>query len=118
MDYKLKAKEYDCLVEALRRYTRFHLDKPILACWTGLGFQSDYKQAEENGYMTIQGRYPKRALAWWLLTEKGAAIVQQWLDWGYTYEHIENGNRPLSQFDSSKMEPPVLSQQEKVEESV
>lgn len=103
VDYKLKTKEYGCLVEALRRYTRFHEDKPILQAWTGLGFRSEYKQAQENGYMRINGNYSKRCLCWWVLTEKGAAIVQQWLDWGYTYETIEDESAfdPLSQFHSS-----------------
>ena len=82
------------MVEAARRFTRFHHDKPILTAWTGLGYKSEYKQAWENGYMVPFSGPRKRCMSWWILTKKGAEIVQYWISLGFNYEKIESGPLP------------------------
>jgi len=94
----LKCQQHTLLCEALRRYTRFGIGdgKSLTEAWTGLGFTSYYKIALETGLMTyIDGDKPyPRILHWFRLTDKGAKIVQNWLDLGFTYEDIENGKLP------------------------
>jgi len=99
----MKSRSYGALCEALRRYTRFHqgetLNNPN--CWVGLGSATAYKQAIAEGYMRhatdFGGRDigPRpRATGWFALTDKGAAIVQSWLDAGYDFARIESGDLP------------------------
>lgn len=85
------------LHESLRRYTRFHSDKPLTdpSAWTGLGFKSDYRAAINAGLMQFIHPYRPRCMGWLKLTDKGAAIVQVWLDQGYTFEDIEGSARGL-----------------------
>ena len=98
---KLKTQVYWNLVEALRRFTRFgstYRDSSILGAWTGLGYKTWYQEAINNGYMTFadhsQTRFVPRAMAWLVLTPKGAEIVQRWLDQGFSYKKIEAGEYP------------------------
>lgn len=97
MNYKLLSKQHTLLCEALRRHTRFNLrdlKKPLNEAWTGLGTYTDYKPAIVADLMTYVHKPNPRCDQWWKLTDKGAAIVQQWLDQGYTFQDIEAGNRP------------------------
>ena len=79
------------LKEALRRYTRFHQGEPLTSAhtWTGLGSETQYAPVADAGYMEIATTRNPGYSTWWKLTEKGAAIVQQWLDEGITHETIE-----------------------------
>ena len=64
------------LLEAARRYIRFHMGEPITQAWTGLGSASAYKPVHDAGYMEPATGLNPRAATWWRLTEKGAAIVK------------------------------------------
>lgn len=64
------------LLEAARRYVRFHMGEPITQAWTGLGSASAYKPVYDAGYMKPVGALTPRAVNWWRLTAKGAAIVK------------------------------------------
>jgi len=67
-----------CLLEALRRYVRFHYGKDLVTAWVGLGTKTDYKSV--NGkFMTMVHGHEPRANGWWKLTERGHAIVDYWL---------------------------------------
>ena len=75
---------YYCLVDALVRYKAYHDGEALTEAWTGLGTMTAYRQAYDEGYMRPLGTAPiPRTHNWWKLTEKGAAIVQAWLDQGY-----------------------------------
>jgi hypothetical protein len=89
MDNKLGKRQREILREALRRYTRFHNGKPLTQAWTGLGPATTYKPAVDGGYMEIVGEPNPRYNCWWRLTDKGAAIVQAWLDAGQSHETVE-----------------------------
>lgn len=85
---------HECLTEAARRYTRFHRGKLLTEALVGLGTASDYRTALRGGYMAlVYGRTPY-CIGWLRLTDKGAAIVQRWLDEGVTYQSIEAGRQP------------------------
>jgi hypothetical protein len=99
----MKQGSYYMLCEALRRYTRFHQGKALNDpnCWVGLGSATAYKQAIAEGYMRHGTSYggqdvgPKpRIDGWFALTDKGAAIVQGWMDAGYSFSHVEAGDLP------------------------
>lgn len=78
------------LREALRRFTRFHGGESLTLAWTGLGSATEYKPAVDGGYMVVTASGWNRGYdCWWRLTDKGAAIVQGWLDGGLTHRHIE-----------------------------
>jgi len=94
MNYKLKSKEHYLLCEAIRRYTRFHPGKSLDKAWTGLGTYTTYKPALTAGLMEYVHEPNPGAPQWWRLTAKGIAIVQHWIDRGYTYQDIEAGNLP------------------------
>jgi len=80
------------LKEALRRYTRFHQaeGKALTGAWTGLGTATEYAPVVQAGYMTVATSPNPGYMTWWRLTDKGAEIVQGWLDAGLTYETIES----------------------------
>ena len=99
----MRKSTYYCLVEALRRYTRFHPNDPLDSprTWLGLGNLTAYKDAIKEGYMRHGEQYnggdvgPKpRVVGWLALTPKGAEVVQQWLDQGYDFKLIESGGEP------------------------
>jgi hypothetical protein len=79
------------LREALRRFTRFHQaeGKPLTEAWTGLGTATEYEPVVQAGYMTVATSPNPGYMTWWRLTDKGAEIVQGWLDAGLTHEAIE-----------------------------
>ena len=81
---RLKSDEHRCLIMALIRCKAYYDGKPLTEAWAGLGTLTEYKQAYESGYMhPLDGDITPRIVHWWLLTEKGAAIVRKWLDEGY-----------------------------------
>jgi len=86
--------EHWCLVEALRRYLRFHHDCPITQAWTGLGSKTQYRQALEAGLMTYATTPHPGYMTWWRLTERGAGIVMAWIGAGWTVERVERGDTP------------------------
>ena len=85
---------YRLLVEALRRYGRFGEGKSLTEAWTGLGSKTTYKPVLDKGYMEFIHEYHPRCIGWLRLTEKGARIVQAWLDAGYDWKRLEAGDWP------------------------
>lgn len=79
------------LVEAARRYCRFNTDnKPLTEAWTGLGTPAQYRPAYEAGLMKpLDVRMQPRINIWWVLTEKGAAVVDTMIK-RFALERIEN----------------------------
>ena len=97
MTRKLTKRQHGCLVEALRRHTRFNmhdLNKPLTEAWTGLGSMTDYKPALDAGLMVYANSPHPGFSTWWKLTIKGALIVAYWLGQGFNFEKVENGIRP------------------------
>ena len=94
---KLRKAEHRCLVEALRRRTRFLTDATggyaITDHWTGLGSATRYKQAVASGFMIATEPHPGYK-TWWKLTARGALIVAYWIGLGYTYGRVEDGHIP------------------------
>lgn len=90
---KLGRRQLDLLLEALRRYTRFGIrDKESLTgAWTGLGSMSTYAPCLNAGLMVCATSPNPGYSTWWRLTEKGARIVQAWLEAGYDYANVEAG---------------------------
>ena len=86
---RLGTRQEAILREACRRYLRFHRGSPLTKVWTGLGTATEYAPAVKGGYMARIHDPNRRYLCWWRLTEKGAAIVQEWIDSGLTYQIIE-----------------------------
>ena len=78
---KLTAAQRALLLEAMRRYTRFHPGEDPTKAWTGLGYYTDYKPVLSTGLMEwcASGKPPPRCMGWLRLTEAGATIVQAWL---------------------------------------
>jgi hypothetical protein len=75
------------LREALRRWQR--LAPPggdtLTTAWLGLGYRSEYKPALTAGLMQYVGAPPPpRVMGWLVLTDKGAAFLQAWIDEGET----------------------------------
>ncbi len=94
---KLTKRKHWLLCEALRRYCRFHLQdlrRPLIDAWTGLGSYTQYKPALDSGLMIYATSPNPGYTTWWRLTEKGAKIVQGWLDTGFTHADIEAGRLP------------------------
>lgn len=90
----MRPRLYDLLTEALRRYARFHKGESLTEAWTGLGSARDYRNALQGGYMEWINGVGNPGYTYWLrLTEKGAKIVQAWLDKGFDYQDIETGAR-------------------------
>jgi hypothetical protein len=77
------------MLEALRRYTRFHKGESLTASWTGLGFVSEYKPVVAAGLMESATDSQPRCMRWFRLTDAGAAIVKGWLDKGFDYRTVE-----------------------------
>jgi len=75
--------------------------KPLTEAWTGLGTYTTYKPAYDADLMTYATGPNPGYVTWWKLTNKGAAIVQQWLDQGYTYKNIEDGRFPCRVYTES-----------------
>ena len=95
---RLRKDEYGCLVEALRRHSRFFTNPSggpaITSHWTGLGSATTYKQAVEAGYMTLATASNPGHDTWWRLTEKGAKVICFWLGAGYDYKKVEFDTLP------------------------
>jgi hypothetical protein len=73
------------LKEALRRWRQRspgdHTGgQTLTTAWTGLGSATQYKPAVNAGLMECATQLNPGYLTWWRLTEKGAAIVQKWLN--------------------------------------
>lgn len=83
------------LLEALRRYTRFHKNEPLTKCWTGLGYVSEYAPAIKAGLIESATDSAPRCMRWFRLTETGATIVQRWLDAGFDYTHVEDDDKQV-----------------------
>ena len=82
------------LMEAARRYLRFHKGESLTEAWTGLGSVSTYKPAINAGFMrTHDGKMDARISHWWILTEKGAAIVKILIS-SFTLGQIEDELTP------------------------
>ena len=96
MSKRLTAKQEDRLMEALRRYTRFHQGEPLTQAWTGLGSMTTYKSVLDAELMTYATPPNPGYKTWWRLTDAGAAIVQAWLDQGITHETVERGRHSLA----------------------
>ena len=90
MKRKLGVHQKAMLLEALRRYSRFHRDEKLTIAWTGLGSFSQHETVYNAGLMTYATSPNPGYMTWWRLTEKGAEIVQKWLDAGYTHRNIED----------------------------
>jgi len=95
---RLGCRQLNLLLEALRRFTRF-VDSEgrrtggdeLTRAWTGLGSASAYAPVVNAGLMTVATSPNPRYSTWWRLTEKGAKVVQHWIDSGYGNENVENG---------------------------
>lgn len=91
----ITSRQHSILVEALCQFTRFNdLNKKLDECWTGLGSASAYRPVLDAGLMAAAAGFNPGASAWWKLTPAGAAIVQGWLNAGYTYKEVESGQLP------------------------
>ena len=90
----LYKREYACLVEALRRRVRFNDDPPasITTQWTGLGMHTEYRQAEDHGYMEVATAHNPGYLTWWKLTPLGAAVVTCWLGLGFSPRNTKHAH--------------------------
>lgn len=86
---KLSKPNMHLLIEATRRYTRFHQGEDLNRAWCGLGTASQYKTALEAGLMEFAKPTPKGTRGWLLLTDAGVEIVKTWIDMGLTHEEIE-----------------------------
>lgn len=75
----LSQRQKALLEEAKRRYLLHHADEPLTSAWTGLGSATEYAPVARTGYMEIATSPNPGYMTWWRLTEKGAAIVSQWL---------------------------------------
>lgn len=75
----MKNKSMLAMQEAIRRYISFHKGEPIRTAWLGLGTESFYRDAINDGLMTWHdGKTPPRRCSGWLvLTEKGEKIFLQ-----------------------------------------
>jgi len=117
---QLSKQAHECLVEALRRFTRFSIhDKKyndIRSAWTGLGSITEYKSAWKDGFMEpvefpMKSAPRKGVTHWWRLTTKGAALVKYWYISGYTFrgidiwERCERHNLPITLVNESDMIP-------------
>jgi hypothetical protein len=97
---RLRKSVYLCLIEALRRRTRFFRSFPegseITQQWTGLGTPSSYRCAVTDGYMAhhTTASTAKGVTTWWKLTPKGALVVAYWIGCGYDYKRIESDDLP------------------------
>ena len=80
---KLKNRQFNCLAEALRRCA-MHPSEPIVKVWTGLGSYTTYKSTIDAGFMEYIHSPNPSYIQWFRLTEKGAKIVQNWIDKGYS----------------------------------
>ena len=89
---QLGKNQYLLLREALRRYTRFHRDEPLLSAWTGLGSATEYAPVVDSSYMELATQPNPRYQTWWRLTERGANIVLAWLITGEDYHTVEAGD--------------------------
>ena len=90
MIMKLGTTQLELLLEALRRYTRFHQGEVLTEAWTGSGSYSEYRPCLKAGLMDYAVEPNPGYSTWWKLTDKGAVVVQSWLDAGYSYENVEN----------------------------
>jgi len=103
---RLRESVYRILVEATRRYSRHGEGKDITKAWTGLGYPSEFAAAHKAGLMRPLHDPPTpRIMGWWMLTDKGARIVQKWLDQGFDHLRIEtSGDLPPREVDDSPQE--------------
>lgn len=94
--YRLGRRQHGLLVLAVCRYTQFGNGEPLHEAQTGLGTMTEYKPVLQAGYMERADTYKecRGALRLFRLTDKGAAIVQQWLNQGYNYEKFMRGGWP------------------------
>jgi len=90
----LKRDIFSWLVEALRRELMhgdkdYNANKALTEKWLGLGMPSTYKQIVAEGYMVpVHPPITPKVEAWYKLTEKGARVVQFWLDQGITLSNF------------------------------
>jgi len=92
LEYTLSSRQWAILMEALRRYTRFHSEESLTEAPTGYGKRSTGYGPAADRYMVpaLPGDGNASYVCWWRLTEEGAAVVKHWMDLGYTYQHIES----------------------------
>lgn len=86
--HNLTNKDFHLLLEAYRRYNRFHREEPLTTnTWVGLGVLSIYKSKYFNCYSSPTPRVSH----WWVLTEDGVKIVKDLiskLKWKFDYSEI------------------------------
>jgi hypothetical protein len=90
MKRKLSQTQMALLMEAARRYARFHMGEPLTQAWTGLGSATAYKPVVDGGYMEIATSPNPGHSTWYRLTIQGAAIVRM-LTATMTLADIEKG---------------------------
>ena len=81
-------KRMKLLCEAVRRITRFKDDNPG-GMWCGVGFPTDYETVVTAGWMKSVDKVHPRKLWWFKLTQDGQDIVDELMEAGLTYKHIE-----------------------------
>lgn len=102
MDNNLTHNQRTLLLEAARRWLKaVQADKKknITDAWTGLGFRSEYKCVSDAGLMEDATNCPPMTQTWWKLTERGAQIVQSWIDKGLKLEHFVGYNLSIEGSD-------------------
>lgn len=88
---KLGRRQKAILLEAARRWLRSAdrgRKQALTSEWTGLGSATTYASVLSAGFM-IQVEPHPGTTTWWRLTDKGAAIVQHWIDNGLCSEHFQ-----------------------------
>lgn len=92
MSKQLGIRQAILLLEATRRYNRFHYKENILTASTGLGYISEYQTVINGGYMkpVNNGISIPRCKQGFKLTKKGASIVKKLLYYGINSPYIES----------------------------
>jgi hypothetical protein len=94
MARRLGSRQESLLGEAARRWMmgerrdRRLGGDTLTTAWTGLGTLTDYRTMTCAGLMRPATSADKGCACWWRLTDKGAAIVQSWIDEGLTLEDL------------------------------
>ncbi len=84
---KLSESQKALLIEASHRWLNTS-GRRLCDAWMGFGSATTYKPATRAGLMRPLGASRPGHSTWWLLTAKGAAIVQTWLDNGLSRDHF------------------------------
>jgi hypothetical protein len=74
---KMSKKDKALMVEAYRRYNKFHIGKPMDTAWLGLGSPHEYK----SKYFKCVGNPTPRVQNWWTLTPEGVEVLKKMNNW-------------------------------------